>query len=389
MLHSSLLFSMFLIFTGASIFATIALFTRQSLLVAYIVLGWAIGPYGLAWINDPGIIGEISNIGIIFLLFLLGLNLQPQNLVHMLRSATAITIISSICFAAVGFTLAYIFGFSYIDSLVIGATMIFSSTILGLKLLPTTVLHHQRMGEVVISILLLQDLIAIVILLMLNVEPEAKMITNSLLLVVFGLPFLIFACFIIDKYILVPLVAKFDGLQEYIFLLAIGWCLGVAQLAEYFALSAEIGAFIAGVSLATSPIALYISESLKPLRDFFLTLFFFSLGATFNTLVLPEILIPSLLLALILLALKPMVFCALLRAEGSVRSSALETGFRLGQVSEFSLLIAVTASVSGTISMQASYLIQTATLISFVISSYYIVMKYPTPIALSEELRRN
>ena len=91
------------------------------------------------------------------------------------------------------------------------------------------------------------------------------------------------------RYILQPLFARFDRIGEYVFLLAIGWCLGVAELFEYAGLSREIGAFIAGISIATSPIAAYIALNLKPLRDFFLILFFFSLGGGFDLSLIPHI----------------------------------------------------------------------------------------------------
>src|SRR5471030_2208199 len=89
---------MFLIFAGTAVLSTLALFTRQSLLVAYIVLGAAFGPFGLKLVNNPAIIQQSGDIGIIFLLFLLGLNLQPQNLLHSLRKMSVITLSSSIVF---------------------------------------------------------------------------------------------------------------------------------------------------------------------------------------------------------------------------------------------------------------------------------------------------
>ncbi len=97
-----------------------------------------------------------------------------------------------------------------------------------------------------------------------------------------SLPLVVIISLLFERYILQPLMRRFDTIQEYIFLSAIGWCLGMAQLADMMGLSYEIGAFIAGVSLATNPIALFIAESFKPLRDFFLIMFFFSLGASFN-----------------------------------------------------------------------------------------------------------
>src|SRR5688572_21676481 len=105
-MHNDIIFSIFLIFCGAACCATLALLTRQSLLVAYIILGVILGPWGLQLIADPVILKDIGDIGIIFLLFLLGLNLQPQNLFKMLREATVITVVSSIIFGGVGYGIA-------------------------------------------------------------------------------------------------------------------------------------------------------------------------------------------------------------------------------------------------------------------------------------------
>ena len=161
MLDDPIIFSIFLIFTGAAILAGLALFARQSLLVAYIVLGGLLGPWGLSLVDDASIIQQIGHIGIIFLLFLLGLNLQPAQLLHMFRKAIVVTVASSLSFAIAGFLVSRAFGFLLTECLLIGAAMMFSSTIIGLKLLPTTALHHRHVGQVMISILLLQDIIAI------------------------------------------------------------------------------------------------------------------------------------------------------------------------------------------------------------------------------------
>ena len=168
MQSEQVVFSIFLIFTGAAVLATLALYARQSLLVAYILLGVLFGPWGFGLVADVTLLKDMAHIGIIFLLFLLGLHLHPQKLLHMFGEAALVTAVSSAACAALGFGAAWLSGFGLRESLVVGAAVMFSSTIIGLKLLPATVLHHQRMGEIVISILLLQDLIAIVILLLLQ-----------------------------------------------------------------------------------------------------------------------------------------------------------------------------------------------------------------------------
>lgn len=384
-----LIFSLFVIFVGAAILSTFALLTRQSLLVAYMVLGALIGPWGLKFINDPTIVKVVGDIGIIFLLFLLGLNLPPQKLWSMLKSVIWISLVSSIIFALLGYVVGMYFGYNPIECAIIGAAAMFSSTIIGIKLLPTTVLHHQHTGGVMISILLLQDLIAIAVLLMMHGGHDTGLLFTNFRLLLIGLPGVLSFAYLMQRFVLLKLFSYFNRVREYTFLVAIAWCLGMSQLAIKFGLSAEIGAFIAGVTLASNPISLYISESLRPVRDFFLIMFFFSIGANFNLNYLGSILVPALILSMILLAAKPIVYCFLLKRVNESKPVAWEVGVRLGQLSEFSLIIAYVALEKHLINSSAGYLIQATTIISFIVSSYWVVYRYPTPVALNERMRKD
>jgi Kef-type K+ transport system membrane component KefB len=204
-----------------------------------------------------------------------------------------------------------------------------------------------------------------------------------------GLPLLVAGAFIFVKYILLKLITRFDRFHEYIFLVSIGWCLSMAVLAETAGLSAEMGAFIAGVALATSPISQYIATHLKPLRDFFLILFFFTIGASFNLDLLSLVIVPALILAISSMLIKPVVFRHLLKGIKEDASTSWEVGFRLGQVSEFSLLIAYLAANIGLIGTEASHVIQATAILSFALSTYIVILNFPNPIAISDKLRRD
>jgi len=291
---------------------------------------------------------------------------------HLLREATVVTLLSCTTFALTGFVIAMAFGFSPVDSIVIGTAMMFSSTIVGLKLLPTSALHHQRMGEIIVSILLLQDIIAVVALLLLDGMGEQGSPAVEILGMLILLPTIAAAAYFISKYVLSKLFQKFDQISEYIFLATVGWCLGIAELAHAVGLSHD-----------------YIAESLKPLRDFFLIMFFFGLGAGFDITAVQGIILPAASLALAAVIMKPLIFKLLLRREKEKAKMSGEIGVRLGQISEFSLLVAVSAMAAGVITDEASMVIQTATLLTFVVSSYWIVMRYPTPIAVDDKLRQD
>lgn len=389
----SIVNSFFLIFSGAAVLASLVLFTRQPIILAYIALGALIGPFGLNYVSDARLLSEIAEIGIIFLLFLLGLDMQPSNLIHMLKKATVVAIISSILFALIGFLIGLGFGYSIIESSIIGCAMMFSSTIIGIKLLPTTVLHHRHTGELVVGLLLLQDLIAIIALLILGGHDPNQTSDHSSMLAFLKtlliLPLFVFGVFFVVKHIIFRLIQKFDRFNEYIFLLTIGWCLGISELAHAIGLSGEIGAFVAGISIATSPISQYIALQLKPLRDFFLVLFFFTLGASFNLGLLSEVILPALLLAIIMIGMKPVIFRGLLKLNKEPDDIAWEVGFRLGQISEFSLLIAYLATTATLIGTEASHLIQATAILTFIFNSYIVIFRYPSPIAISDKLRRD
>ncbi|GAA6137905.1 cation:proton antiporter [Arenicella sp. 4NH20-0111] len=384
-----MLFSLFLIFVGAALFATLALAARQSLIIGYIVLGVVLGPWGVAWVTDTQLIQDISNIGIIFLLFLLGLHLSPNKLFDLLKQTMFVTLLTSGSFALIGWGVAMLSGFTLSNAIVVGVACMFSSTIIGLKLLPTTVLHHKHTGEVIISVLLLQDLIAIVVLLAFQAVSSEQNAMLELAKLVVLLPALIGVAWGLKKFVLMKLFFKFDRIQEYVFLLTIAWCLGIAELAYAIGFSHETGAFIAGITVATSPIAMFISESLKPLRDFFLVLFFFALGAGLNITALGDIWVPAVGLGLAMLVAKPVIFRFALRKVSETNRLGWETGFRLGQMSEFSLLIVFVALQSALVDNTTVYFVQLATLVTFIGSSYSVVLRYPTPVAVSDKLRRD
>jgi Kef-type K+ transport system membrane component KefB len=382
--------SFFLIFAGAAIVASAALYTRQPLLVAYIIVGSVLGPHGLKFVTDPGLLSEIAEIGIIFLLFLVGLDLPPNKLKNMAGKGLLTALSSSTLFFLIGFGLMSAFGFTIREAAITGLAVTFSSTILGIKLLPTTVLHHRHVGEIVVSLLLIQDLIAILgLVLLANLGTSWTGTLESLAGVLLALPVLTGVAILGVRYLLLPLITRFDAFHEFIFLLALGWCLGLASAGALFGLSFEIGAFVAGVSLATSPISQYIAEALRPLRDFFLVLFFFTVGAELNVALLMEVFLPTLFLAATLIAIKPAAFALALKLQQETSSTSWEVGYRLGQMSEFSLLLSYLALTNGLLGTEAAHVIQGATVLTLLVSSYLVIFRYPSPIAVSAALRRD
>ena len=387
---TDILQSFFLIFGGAAVIATTALYLRQPMLVAYIALGALAGPSGLTLVDDTALLSGIAEIGIIFLLFLVGLDLPTHKLKNMLGESLLTAFGTTTVFLSAGAGVMMVFGYTVTEALIVGIAMTFSSTILGVKLLPTTVLHHRHIGEIVISLLLVQDLLAIVALLFIGFMGSPTVHDNIPLIgLAAGLPALIVGALLVVRFVLLPLLEKFDEFHEYIFLLAIGWCLTIAQLAHSLGLSYEVGGFIAGVSLATSPIAQYIATHLKPLRDFFLVMFFFTVGASIDLNLLPGVWLPISVLSITVLLVKPLTFTRLLHMQGETLPNAKEVGLRLGQASEFSLLVSYVAINASLLSMESAVILQAATVLTLLLNSYLVVSRYPNPIAADPALRRD
>ncbi len=377
-----------LIFAGAALFATLFLYLKQPIILAYIVLGIFVGPKGLGLINDAEQIERLAHIGIILLLFLIGLNFQPAKFIGLLGRVGIVTLATCFIFMLLSLAAASALGFPFIDSLIIGAALMFSSTIVSLKLIPTTELHHHHVGEVMISVLLLQDVIAIVLIVLVT-EGGMDNITISVALLLLKLVGLSVMSFVIVRFVITNLFLKFDVIKEHTFIMALGWGLFVAGAAEMLGLSFEMGAFIAGISLATVPIALAIAEDLKPLRDFFLILFFFSIGAEFDLGGAQQLIVPGLIITALLMVAKPVIFNWGFKAIGEKPQNSAELGARLGQASEFSLLIAFSALASGLIEERSSNLIQLVVVLTFVASTYWVVSAYPTPISYKSGQRKD
>lgn len=369
-----------------AILSLAALRLRQPIIIAYLIGGLLCGSSGFNLISNTAQIDDISRIGITLLLFLAGIVLHPRRLKELFRQTLLLTLANSLVSFLVAAAFCRLWGFPLRQAALISLPLIFSSTILVLKLLPTTALHHKRMGAYCIAILIAQDILAISMLILANSSGGSP--TDWLLLPVKGL-LLIAIAFTTERYLLRPVMAACTRYTETLILLSLGWCLGIALAAEISGLSLEIGAFIAGVALARSPLAFFLSEHLKPFRDFFLVFFFFVLGTRLDPTAARPLLLPGILLTLLLMAVKYMSFRTLFRRVGEEKHFAHETGARLAQASEFSLIVAVMLHTDGWLPDAGLQLTQLVTIFSLVISSYIVVSRFPSPLASNPKLKQD
>ncbi len=383
------IFDLCILLVGSAILSCLAVALKQPIIIAYILCGVLVGPWGVGWIKHTEFIEIISHLGITLLLFLAGLCLHPQKLVELFKKTSIVTLVNCLFSFVIALLFSLLFRFALVDSICIALALMFSSTILTIKLLPTTKLHQQRMGALCISVLILEDLLAIGILALIRCLNTPQGVLASFSIIIVKLTLFISVLALFERYVLRKIMANVDRIQETLFILGLAWCIGIATISHHLGLFFETGAFFAGVVLARHKVALFISEELKPLRDFFLVLFFFSLGAKLDLFILKDMFVPALLLATIFLIMKPVVFKMAFIRVGEKKAFSKEIGMRLGQLSEFSLLIALMAFELGHISDKASQLIQLVTILTFIVSSYLVVFRYPTPIGTTDKLNRD
>jgi len=377
-----------LIVVSCAVLAWLASLARQPIVIGYLLCGILAGPSVLGLISRVELIEPASHIGVTLLLFLAGLVLHPNRLVKLFRETLLVTLGA----AAVSFilTLAFLLAWGYRggESAFAAAALMFSSTILVVKLLPTTTLHQRHMGSVCIAILIAQDLIAVLLILVIAAEPRASMLAAVGLTLLKTLALAGFAA-AFEQFALRRMMRAADRYPEVLEMLCIAWCLGISAAALSAGLPSEIGAFIGGVAMARTRIADFLSEKLKPLRDFFLLFFFFILGADLNMLMLAKSWLPGLILAALILISRPVLYAFLFRVTGEASSFSREVGLRLGQASEFSMLAAVIAGEKGSMGEPVSQLVQFAAIVTFIASSYAVVARVPTPIGTKTELKRD
>ncbi len=375
-----------LIIISCAALSWLALILRQPLIVAYLAGGFLMGFSGLGMVGDTDFLDGVSGLGITLLLFLAGLVLHPRRLKELFKQTLLLTLVNSVVSAAIAALFCLLWGFEPRAAFFISLPLIFSSTILVLKLLPTTALHHKRMGAYCIAILIAQDILAIILLIFLGANSAGP--AQWLLLPVKG-ALLIAAAFAFEQIVLRRIMVRCSRFHETLQLLALGWCLLIALLSHTIGLSYEIGAFIAGVALARSPLSYFLSEQLKPFRDFFLVFFFFVLGIRFDPSAAKVVALPALILCVLLMATKYGCFRFLFRKVGESAEFAHETGARLAQASEFSLILVLAEQRADVLGETGFQLVQLVTFFSLIISSYVVVAFFPSPLATNPKLKQD
>lgn len=361
-----------LILVLATIFAFISKLLRQPPVVGYLLAGIIIGPSVLNLLHSEETIELFSHLGIAMLLFIVGLHLSPSVL-RDVGKASFLGGLGQIIFTfAAAFGLTRLIGLELFPAIYVSAGLTLSSTIIVLKLLSDKNDLNSLYGKLTVGILLVQDLVAILLLMFLPSFSQTGTFAE-----IFAPLFLkgiiaITTIFIIAKFIL-PLVSRFAATtSELLFLFSLTWGFSLAAIFQTLGFSVETGALIAGISLSLTPFAHEISSRLRPLRDFFIVLFFILLGSQLTFSNLPALLYPALTLSFFVLFISPLIVLVVLNLIGFNKRVGFLTGLSLAQISEFSLILAQLGLRLGHISSDILSLITLIALITITFSTYLI-----------------
>ena len=345
---------------------------KQPLIVGYIISGVITGPFFLGILPDLESIKIFSDLGIAFLLFIVGLHLSPK-VIKEVGKISLITGIGQIIFTSlVGYFLAIMFGFPPVTALYIAIALTFSSTIIIMKLLSDKGDLKSLYGKISIGFLIVQDLVAIFILIIVSSLSSEGSIIAQIGLTLFKGLVLVAVLTSISIFILPKFQNFFGKSQEFLFIFAIAWGLGIASLFFYAGLSIEVGALIAGVLLSVSPYNYEISSKLKSLRDFFIISFFLILGAQMAIGNIGQYIIPAIVFSLFVLIGNPLIVMTLMGAEGFTKKTGFLAGLTVAQISEFSFILIALGVKVGHLSNEILSFVTLIGLITIAGSSYMI-----------------
>jgi len=362
-----------LIIAIAAVIAGIMHLLRQPLIIGHIITGLIVGPLFLNILQSTEIINVFSEIGIALLLFIVGLGLNPR-LIKEVGGISLVTGVGQVVFTSIfGFLLAISFGFSQITSIYIAIALTFSSTIIIVKLLSDKQDLQKLYGKIALGLLLVQDIIATFVLIIVSALSGGGTISELIgAIAIQGVALIILSIFV-SIYILPYLSSFFARSQEFLFLFAIAWGLGVSTIFHKFGFSIEIGALVAGITLSLSPYNIEITSKMKPLRDFFIILFFIMLGSKMNMSGISQMITPTIIFSLFVLIGNPLIVLALMGSLGYNKKTGFLAGLTVAQISEFSLILIILGVKIGHLDEQILSLVTLVGLITIAASSYLII----------------
>jgi len=348
-------------------------FLKQPLIIGYILSGILVGPYIFNLITSESLFQIFSQIGVALLLFIVGLHMNPK-VIKEVGFASLVTGIGQVLFTSVfGFFIAKLLGFSTIISIYVAVALTFSSTIIIMKLLADKRDLETLYGKIAIGFLIVQDFIAIIALMAIS------SLSGNLDIAGFGINIIlkgfvaIILVLLFSHFILSRASNFFAKSQELLFLFSIGWCLAIASLFFFLNFSLEIGALLAGISLSITPYSNEISSKMKPLRDFFIVLFFVLLGSQMIISDVTNQIVQIIVFSIFILIGNPLIVMILMGLLGYTKRTGFLAGLTVAQISEFSLILIALGISVGHLPKETLSIVTTVGLITIMGSTYLII----------------
>lgn len=347
---------------------------RQPLIVAYIFAGIICGPFVLNLLHgDHEMYEMFAQFGMVLLLFIIGLNLNLGHLKSIGR-VSLITGMGQIIFTAgIGIVILLAINTQIVSAIYLAVAITFSSTIIIMKLLSDKKDTDSIYGRYTIGLMLVQDIIAVLLIIILGMmSGEHGNGTDAIFLLIAKLVFVSAVLYLISKYLLPKVLDKIAESSELLFLFTLAWCFGMASILYLIGFSLEIGAIISGIALSSSPYQLEIGSRIKPLRDFFLIVFFIVLGSEMGIGSIGDIIVPAIIISLFILVGNPLILYIIFRLLKFTRRNSFLSGLTSAQVSEFGFVLLFAGRQFGHIEGDVIAIFTAVAIVTIFVSSYLI-----------------
>jgi Kef-type K+ transport system membrane component KefB len=351
---------------------------RQPLIVMFIALGIIVGPAVLDVVKSKDNIHLLAEIGIAILLFIVGLKLDLR-IIKSVGKIAALTGLGQVVFTSlIGYFIGLALGFSSLHSFYIAVALTFSSTIIIVKLLSDKKEIDSLHGQIAIGFLIVQDIVVILIMIILSTmgKGEDTSLTQDIIKTIITGSALVLITIISMKWIIPRLSTFLAKSIEMLTLFAIAWAVTLAAIGELIGFSGEVGAFLAGVSLASSDFREVISSRLVSLRDFLLLFFFVNLGANLDLSIIGNQVAPAFIFSAFVLVGNPIIVLIIMGVMGYRKRTSFLAGLTVAQISEFSLIFAGLGLAVGHITEDVVGLITLVGLITICLSTYLILYSH-------------
>jgi Kef-type K+ transport system membrane component KefB len=364
----------------AALIAAAAVKLRQPLIISFIAVGILVGPVGLGWVDDNDEVSLLAELGIALLLFLVGLKLDP----HLIRSTGPVAVatgLGQVVFTSVvGFGLALLLGLSTVEAIYVAVALTFSSTIIIVKLLSDKREIEQLHGRIAVGFLIVQDIVVVLVMILLTAFGTAgqgdDLVLDLAIVLGKGVAF-VGGILLAMRYLLRPTLAWIAQSKELLVLFALAWGLSLAGFGDWLGFSIEVGAFLGGVSLASTPYREAVGSRLISLRDFLLLFFFIDLGSRLDFADAASQVVAAAVLSAFVLIGNPLIVLVIMGVMGYRKRTGFLAGLTVAQISEFSLVLAALGLSLGHITADIVGLITLVGIVTIALSTYMILYSGP------------